>query len=65
MLRYNVEKPETSYVQLRLFGRRREDENFSQIVCVNYKLDQFIQLIDVMNSVYAEVFANEPVCNFL
>ena len=27
MLRYNVEKPETSYVQVRLFGRRKEEEN--------------------------------------
>ena len=43
MLRYNVEKPETSYVQVRLFGRRRKDEEkFNQIVYVNYKLDEFI-----------------------
>ena len=26
MLRYNVEKPETSYVQVRLFGRRKDEE---------------------------------------
>ena len=26
-LRYKEEKPETSYVQVRLFGRRKEEEN--------------------------------------
>ena len=44
MLRYNVEKPETSYVQVRSFGRRKDEEKFSQIVYVNlmnYKLDDF------------------------
>ena len=52
MLRYNVEKPETSYVQVRLFGRRKDEEKINQIVYVNYKLDEFIYLLDVMNSVY-------------
>ena len=36
MPRYNVEKLETSYVQVRLFGRRKDEENFNQIVYVNY-----------------------------
>ena len=49
MLRYKVEKPETSYVQVRLFGRRKDDDKFNQIVYVNYKLDEFIYLFDVMN----------------
>ena len=35
MRRYNVEKPETSYVQVRLFGRGKEEEKFNQIVHVN------------------------------
>ena len=51
MLHYNVEKPETSYVQVRLFGIRKDEEKFNQIVYVNYKLDEFIYLLDVMNSV--------------
>ena len=38
MLRHNVEKPETSYVQVRLYGRRKDEEKFNQIVYVNYKL---------------------------
>ena len=65
MLRYNVEKPETSYVQVRLFGRRKDEEKFNQIVYVNYKLDEFICLLHVMNSVYDKVIANEPLCNVL
>ena len=50
MLRYNVEKPKTSYVQARLYGRRKDEEKFNQIVYVNYKLDEFIYLLDAMNS---------------
>ena len=65
MLRYNVEKPETSYVQVRLFGRRKDEEKFNQIVYVNYKLDEIIYLLDVKNSVYDKVFPNEPLCNVL
>ena len=65
MLRYNVEKPETSYVQVRLFGRRKDEENFNQIVYVNYKLEEFIYSLDVINSVYDKVIASEPLCNLL
>ena len=65
MLRYKVEKPETSYVQVRLFGRKKDEEKFNQTVYVTYKLDEFIYLLDVMNSVYDKVIANEPLCNVL
>ena len=51
MLRYNVEKPETSYIQVRLFGRRTDEKKFNQIVYVSYKLDEFNLSLDVMNSV--------------
>ena len=64
-LRYNVEKPETSNVQVRLFGRRKEEEKFNQIVYVNYKLDEIFHLLYVMHSVYDKVIANEPLCNVL
>ena len=50
-LRYNIDKPESSYAQVRLFARK-EDEKFQQVVYVNYKLEEFIYLLDVMNSVY-------------
>ena len=65
LLRYKVDNPETSYAQVRLFGRKKEEEKFQQIVYVNYKLDEFIYLLDSMNSVYDKVVANQPICNFL
>ena len=65
MLRYNVEKPETPYVQVRLFGRRKDEEKLNQILSVNYKLDEFIYLLDVTNSVYDKIIANELLRNVL
>ena len=51
MLRYNVEKTETSYVQVRLFGTRKKGGKFNQIVYMNYGFDEFVYLLGVMNSV--------------
>ena len=65
LLRYKVDNPDTSYAQVRLFGRKTEEEKIQQIVYVNFKLDQFIYLLDVMNSVYDKVIANQPICNVL
>ena len=65
LLRYNVDKTESSYAQVRLFARKKEDENFPQVVFVNYKLEDFIYLLDVMNSVYDKVITNQPICNVL
>ena len=65
LLRYNVDNLETSYAQVRLFGLKKEEEKFQQIVYVNYKLDEFVYLLDVMNSVYYEVIANQLICNVL
>ena len=62
LLRYKVDNPDTSYAQVRLFGRKTE-EKIQQIVYVNYRLDEFIYLLDVMISVYDEVMANKPICN--
>ena len=42
LLRYKVDNPQTSYAQVRLFGRKKEEEKFQQIVYVNYKLDEFV-----------------------
>ena len=42
LLRYKADNPETSYAQVRLFGRKKEEEKFQQIVYVNYRLDEFI-----------------------
>ena len=63
LLRYNVDKPESSYAQVQLFARKKEDEKFQQVVYVNYKFEELICLLDVMNSVYDEVIANQPICN--
>ena len=65
LIRYKLDNPETSYAQNRLFGRQKEEENFQQIVYVSYKLDEFVYLLDVMNSVYDKVFANQLICNVL
>ena len=65
LLRYKVGNPETSYAQVRLFGRKKEQEKFQQIVYVNYKLEEFVYLLDVMISVYDKVIANQPICNIL
>ena len=65
MLRYNVEQPKTSYVQVRLSGRRKEEEKINQIVYVNYTLDDFIFLLDLMDSVYDKIISNETRCNVL
>ena len=34
-LRYKADIPETSYAQIRLFGGKKEEEKFQQIVYVN------------------------------
>ena len=65
LLRYKVDNPDTSYAQVRLFGRTTEEEKLQQIVYVNYRLDEFVYLLDVMNSVYDKVIANQPICNIL
>ena len=63
LLRYKADNPDTSYAQVRLFGQKTEEEKFQQIVYVNYRLDEFIYLLDVMNSVSDKVIANQPTCN--
>ena len=35
LLPYKADNPETSYAQVRLFGRKKENEKFQQIVYVN------------------------------
>ena len=65
LLRYEVDNPETSYAQVRLFGRKKEEEKFEQIVYVNYRLDEFLYLLDVMISVYDKLIANQPIYNIL
>ena len=42
LLRYNVDKLQSSYAQVRIFARKKEDAKFQQVVYVNYKLFEFI-----------------------
>ena len=65
LLRYKVDNPETSYAEVRLFGRQKEEEKFQQIVYVNYKLDECVYLLDVMNSVYDKLIDNQPIFEIL
>ena len=65
LLRYKADNPETSHAQVRLFGRKKEEEKFQQIVYVKFNLDEFVYLLDVMNSVYDKVIVNQPICNVL
>ena len=62
-LRYKADKPETSYAQVCLSGRKKEEEKIQQIVYVNYKRDEFVYLLDVMISIYYKVIAKQPICN--
>ena len=65
LLRYKADNPDTSYAQVRLLGRKTEEEKFQQLLYVNYRLDEFIYLLDVKNSVYDKVIAKQPICNVL
>ena len=65
LLRYNVDKLESSYAEIRFFARKKEDEKFQQVVYVIYKLEEFIYFLDVMNSVYDKDMTNQPICNVL
>ena len=65
LLRYNVDKPESSFAQVPLIARKNKDEKFQQVVFVNFKLEEFIYLLTVMNSVYDKVITNQPSCNVL
>ena len=42
LLRYKVDNPETSYAQVRVCGRKTEEEKLQQIVYVNYRLGDFV-----------------------
>ena len=65
LLRYNVDKPESFYAAVRLIVKKKDDEKFHQIVYVNYELDEFIYLLDVMNSLYDKVLTNQPIWKIL
>ena len=65
LLRYNADKPDSSYAHVRLFPRKKEDEKFQQVVYVNYKLEDVLFLHEVLNSVYDKIITNQPTCTVL
>ena len=60
LLRYNVNKTESSFAQVRIIPRKIEDQMFQEKVCLNYKLQEFIYILDAMNSVHNNIIAKNP-----
>ena len=60
LLRYNLEEPKSSYAQVRLYAKEKEDYKFEQNVFVNYKLEDFTYLLDVVDSVYDKTITIKP-----
>ena len=65
LLRYNVDKAECSYAQVRLIARRKEDDGFQRVVYVNFKLWEFICLLVLMKILYAKIVTNQTFCSVL
>ena len=65
LLRYIVDKSESSHAQVRIFAKKKDDEKFQQVVSVNYKPEEVIYLLDIKDSVYDRVFTNQPICKAL
>ena len=51
--------------QNRIFAKKKDDWKFQQMDFVEYKLEEFIYLFDVMTSVYEKVITKKPSCNVL
>ena len=65
MKKYFIDKPESTYVQLRHFTRNSEHDKFQQLVFVNYKYDDFLCLLDVITSISDQVLSNQSLCNIV
>ena len=63
LLRYNAEKPESSYAHIRIFAMKKEDQKLRQIVFKNYELEEFIYLLDGLISVFDKKTTNETKSN--
>ena len=62
----HVDKPESPYATVRVLAGKKgkkENEKFQQTVHKNYKLEEFIFLLDVLNFVYNKVNTHQPTCN--
>ena len=63
MKRYCVDKPDTTYAQIR-FMKKNEAEKFQQLVVGNYELDELLSLLDGNNSVSERVLLNQSFFRF-
>ena len=63
LLRYNAEKPESSYSQTQLFAKKEEEKEIQKHVYAKYRLEKRTYLLDVMNPEYDENITNKPICN--
>ena len=58
MLRYNVDKLESSNTEVWIHAGKMEGEKFQRFVYMNYKIDELIYLLDIKNSLHDEIIAN-------
>ena len=63
MKKYCPNKPDTTYVQIRLFMRKNEAEKIEQLVFVKNKPDDFLFLLHVINSLSEKTLLNQSFCN--
>ena len=61
VLLYKMKKPESSYIQVRISATQKE--KFKKTVYVNYKLENFVYLLDVVISVNHKVLIKHNICN--
>ena len=64
MKRYYVDRPDNTYVQIRLFMKYEADK-FQKLVFVNYKPDEFLSLLDVINSESERALLNQSLCSIV
>ena len=59
---FNVNKPESSYSQMRKLARKTEDEIFQRIIYEKVILEKFIYFHDVTNSFFDKTFTDKNIC---
>ena len=55
----------SSYAQVQIFAKWAEKDKFQQIVRVNYKLEEFVYLLDAIDSVHDKGITNQPIGSIL
>ena len=65
LLPYNLEESKSSNAQVPLFSKKKEDGKFQQAVYVKNRLEQFIYLLEVLNSVYDKVITDQCIYSVL